>query len=194
MKAVRIEQDVHKVLGRISKKHKTSLKGFIELSISYFQRTGLDPREFADQSLYDQSKAIAGIKKQLDFLVRMQKTSEKSFNQPVSKSILALEKAVLSLSKGEGIPVSNSVKELSKISCPNCQKNCQQLEAEISCESCEFSLALQIGNVHFSTEDIGAIMAGGMTRIFDGVEIGERRADGIRFYLDRDCKLRTQKF
>lgn len=194
MKSIHVDEDFHRILTKLSQKHKTNLRGFVAAMVNYFQRTGLDPREFSDQSLYDQSKAIAGIKKQLDFLVRMQKTSEKSFNGPISQSILAIEKAVLNLSKGEGRSVNNSVKELSEISCPNCQKNCQELDGEVSCESCEFTVPVKVGNVSFSKDDIGVLLSGGMTRIFDQVVIGERRADGIRFYLDHALKLRTQKF
>ena len=135
-KNIIITQERHSQLRKLAKKHQMSMKAFVEDSIEYFHRTGLDPRDLLSAG---QSKSLKSIQKQTNFVVGFIKRQEKELLIPMMEIMLA--------EKGKAEQGKQS-----SASCPVCQAAWAPLVSgpSAACTSCGFSLQCRIGNVQLT--------------------------------------------
>lgn len=195
MKSILIDESLHKRLSDLAKDNNTTIKGFIGYAINYFHRSGRDPRDLIGTG---PSKTLNGMKKQLDFLVRMLKTQETAYVRPMAEAMLSLE---------SGFAKLDTLNELSKtvsktatkfpgiggLNCPMCEVLWRELkleEDEIRCPDCEFYLPLSVGNLVFSKLDIYTLLYGGVTKVYTGFEYEGKKQGPLRFKLHESGRIR----
>ncbi|MEM6803861.1 MAG: BfmA/BtgA family mobilization protein [Bacteroidota bacterium] len=195
---VKISPSAHRKAKSLAEAAEQSLWSYFDAMVEFFHRTGYDPKSFSSAG---QSKVLGGIKRQLDFLVRMQKTHENAFIKPMAEAMLSLESGFAKLDRLHEHPgnVNTTISKFPNIealSCPSCEKKWQELtieEEEIHCPSCDFFLPLSVGNLVFSTLDIYSLLYGGITKVYRGFEHEGGKEGPLRFKLHESGRIMMVK-
>ena len=85
---VNIGSDVQKHLKKLAKHHGLSQVGFLNASVSYFRKTGINPAE----EIYSPREEIARLTKRVDEVIRFMQTHEKQKLSPLMERLILLEK------------------------------------------------------------------------------------------------------
>lgn len=181
-----ISTEAHKQIKRLAKGKSVSLKTYAEQALNYFYRTGYDPE---DLTATGHSKALLGMKKQVDFLVRVIRKIEADSLRPMADSVAGIEKHLKDLGGGKvsGYP------GIEPLNCPLCGRLFDGIYAndksEIYCPSCSFSFPLSVYGIVFGTLDVYTILSGGYTRVFqlDDPQGGGRKY--MRFGLNTHSRI-----
>ena len=191
---VKISPSAHRKAKSLAEAAEQSLWSYFDAMVEFFHRTGYDPKSFSSAG---QNKVLGGIKRQLDFLVRMQKTNEHAFIKPMAEAMLSLEAGFAKWDKLEGLSVQaattgSKFPGIDGLCCPMCEKVWQELrleEEEIRCNACEFFLPLSVGNLVFSKLDIYALLYGGITKVYTGFEHEGGKEGPLRFKLHNSGRI-----
>ena len=192
---VKISPQAHRKAKSLAESAAQSLWDYFDDMIEFFHRTGYDPKSFSSAG---QTKVLGGIKRQLDFLVRMQKVHENSFIKPMAEAMLSLESgfAKLDMLNELSKSVSNTVSKfpgIDGLNCPMCEVIWHELkieEDEIRCIDCDFFLPLSVGNLVFSKLDIYTLLYGGVSKVYKGFEHEGGKEGPLRFKLHESGKIR----
>ena len=195
---VKISPSAHRKAKSLAEAADESLWSYFDAMVEFFHRTGYDPKSFSSAG---QSKVLGGIKRQLDFLVRMQKTNENAFIKPMAEAMLSLESgfAKLDLLYEHSANISTTISKypsIDNISCPSCEAVWQELkveEEEIHCPACDFFLPLSVGNLVFSSLDIYSLLYGGITKVYRGFEHEGGKEGALRFKLHESGRIMMVK-
>ena len=195
---VKISPSAHRKARSLAEAAELSLWSYFDAMVEFFHRTGYDPKSF---SSVGQTKVLGGIKRQLDFLVRMQKTHENAFIKPMAEAMLSLESGFAKLDKlqelSENIIITgNKFPRIDGLSCPSCETTWKELnikEQEIHCPACDFFLPLSVGNLVFSSLDIYTLLYGGLTKVYRGFEHEGGKEGPLRFKLHESGRIMMVK-
>jgi hypothetical protein len=85
---VNIDNEEHKQLKKLAQHHGLTQSGFLNASVSYFRKTGINPAE----EIYSPREEIAKLTKRVDEVIRFLQTHEKQKLSPLMERLILLEK------------------------------------------------------------------------------------------------------
>jgi len=171
-KTLGIGIDTHSRLKALAKTSGLPITSWLDQVVGYFHRTGLDPQDLGSQG---EVRVIQGMKKQLDFLVRLVKSQEKKLLEPLSESVLELQFQMQEV----GLRVD--------IACPSCKGDFRGFIEEadhLICQGCGLRFRIVFGATRLNDADILCLLIGGMTRRFEELKSPDGELLSCRFYLD----------
>lgn len=195
-KSIKIDEAYHRTAQRLADNHKSSIKEFVEATINYFHKTHLDPR---DVTASGHSKILSTLSQRMEFLVGFSKKQETDHILPLKEMLAELSQQVATLPQQNGhghtakqTEINELLKELypKGIFCPNCQnpQNFTFQDPDLLCKhpGCGYQLQIIWGEkTMFSELDVLNLLTGGITRLFEEVEIEGNLQSG-RFFLDQE--------
>jgi hypothetical protein len=189
-KTLSISPDSHQRLKQLARTKGVAVKTYTEQAINFFHQTGFDPEKMA---LKENEKVLTGLKKQVDFVVRVLRRIEQDTLQPMTESMVGLEQYLQERAE----TATAAYPAIDPLRCPRCQVAFPQIalsEAdEVMCPQCDFRLPLQVGNVAFDTVDVYTLLAGGWTKCFARIRIREEEIPRGRFALNEQAQLKLHR-